>query len=107
MNAQATLDGYLNELAAAAASTGLRSAQMNDPDGCELAKNAIRDVAAFGWAFSADDLHIPVRTNAIGAAFSALAKAGEIHQVGYTVSRVASRHGGLIRTWAGSGVAAP
>lgn len=72
------------------------------------AAGAIRSMASrsrhnTGWTFTADDLRDmvgePGHPNWIGVAFNAARTLGVITVYGYTTSRSASRHGGVIRVW--------
>jgi hypothetical protein len=97
--AQATIDQFLEAESARARSAGQDRARVGDPDGFEGAQGAIlAAIDEYGTA-SADDVVWPVRGNELGAAFSALRKAGRIEAAGYAVSRRPQAHGRLLRVW--------
>lgn len=86
---------------------------MRTPTWKEAADEALRELAATGDQFSADDLVERIgppdltrtpngRNNSIGAVFSRARHAGLIEVVGYTRSTTPTRKGGLIRVWKGT-----
>jgi hypothetical protein len=101
MNAQQLdLDQYRTELGRTATSTGLRSAQVGDPDGFTIACESIQEWAASGREFTADNI-TDVGSNAKGAAFAHMRRAGIIVCLGFTTSKSVPRHGGVCRIWRG------
>ena len=71
------------------------------------AEAALRELAASGAEFTADDLHDRVQhlassPHALGAIIGTAARRGEIVCVGVSTSTRASRHGGLQRRWVGA-----
>jgi hypothetical protein len=102
---QFPFEGYRRDLIQRAADTGMQVAAYSDPDYQEAALAAIRDLAAMGAHFSADDVTracgpAPSKA-ALGAAFRRAARAREIECVGFMTSDRVSRHGGLQRLWRG------
>jgi hypothetical protein len=72
------------------------------------AETAIVELARSGREFTAEDVRRRVGVlasspQALGALFSAAAKAGIIRAVGFTVATRPERHGGVLRTWVGAG----
>jgi hypothetical protein len=104
MSAQGDLEEYREGLTASARDRGLQLAERGDPQGFRIAIDAIRDRVAMGENVTSDDIRpaIVVASNAVGAAFSFLARRGEIVCVGYRPSRLASRKTGLVRVWRGA-----
>jgi hypothetical protein len=73
------------------------------------ADQAIRDLAAAGLEFTAEDVRVRVGVlaappQALGALFNAARRAGTIVPVGYATATRAERHGGLLRVWRGAEV---
>lgn len=71
------------------------------------ADRVIVEMAATGTTFTADDFRVrllvqPHHPNALGAALARAARRGVITAVGVETSRTPSRHGGLVRVWAGA-----
>lgn len=99
--AERRADEYRASLAQQARATGLRAARVGDPDGHHQAIRTIRDLLIQQPTVTADDVQAvtPIRSNAIGSAFAALARAGEIRTVGYTTSQRPEAHGRIQRVW--------
>jgi hypothetical protein len=103
---QLDLDAYRTQLGRTVTSTGLRSAAIGDPDLYEMALSVIRVRARTGYVFDADDVRSDLAGasgNAVGSAFRKLASEGVIFVVSLGTSTAPSRHGALIRRWAGVG----
>lgn len=70
------------------------------------ARDWIKTWAAFDLPITADDtrfsLREPPHPNMVGAAFRAACSAKIIRPIGYTESKSPSRHGAVIRVWAGT-----
>jgi hypothetical protein len=81
--------------------TGLKAARVGDPDGHELAIRTIRRLVAEHGTVTADHVQAitPIRSNAIGSAFAALSRAGELVVVGHTTSSRPAAHGRIQRVW--------
>jgi len=82
-------------------SHALQTAARGDPEGFDLAIWAIRRLALEEESFSADDVRgvAHIGSNATGAALAYLRREREIEVVGFTTSRIPSRHGAAIRLW--------
>jgi hypothetical protein len=94
-------DAYRTRLAEQARSTSLRAAGVGDPDGHDLAVRTICRLLTERETVTADDVQAvtPIRSNAIGSAFAALSRAGEITVKGYTTAKAPQAHGRLVRIW--------
>lgn len=94
-------DEYRASLAELAATTGKQAARVGDPDGHALAIRTIRWLLAEQDTVTADDVQAstPIRSNAIGSAFAAMSRAGELAVVGYTTAKAPQAHGRLVRVW--------
>lgn len=75
----------------------------------QAVESAIKILAIAGHKFCSDDVRElvgdpprGVSTNLTGALFSAAAKAGTIHRVGYGISKRIVGHGNLTRLWIGN-----
>ena len=95
-------DDWRASLTEQAKATGLRAARVGDPDGHELAVCTIRRLVSESGTVTADDVQAetPIRSNAIGSAFAALSRAGELVVIGYTTSQRPEAHGRIQRIWA-------
>ena len=99
-NSQVQLfEEYQATVLEAAADHGRRSARVGDPDAYEGAVEAIYTALARYGIITADDVVWPNRGNELGAAFSFLAKSGQIEVVGYEPSKRLKAHGRLLRAW--------
>jgi hypothetical protein len=85
VSAQEAFDAYLLERGRAAREHGLRAGQIGDPDAFDEAIAAIRVFAGWPGAFDASNVRSRLTCPGpeVGAAFSALAKTGEIRPCGY------------------------
>ena len=94
-------DEYRASRAARTRQTGEQSARVGDPDGYALATETILRLLAGRGTVTADDVQdeTPIRSNAIGSAFGALAREGGIVVVGYANSRGPAAHGRIQRVW--------
>jgi hypothetical protein len=95
------LTSYRDDQVQRGRETGLETARRGDPDGFALAFESIRELAALGSEFTADDV-INIGSNAKGSAFSYLRGLGVIESVGFTTSKSVTRHGSIVRIWRGS-----
>lgn len=84
---------------------GVAQVAENNAEWMTTAVNAIRLMASGPLTFTAEDLRAflpaPKSPNAWGAAFSVAAKQGLIEACGYTVNKLASAHGRVVRVWKG------
>jgi hypothetical protein len=98
---QLALDTYRRTLAAARRAQGEAAARSSDPGEFDVVVDIIRDLIASGDTVDADDVRrrVGASGNVTGAAFSFLAKRGEIECVGFAVSKSPTRSGGTIRRW--------
>jgi hypothetical protein len=94
-------DEYRASLAARTRHTGEQSARVGGPDGFALATATILRLLTERGTVTADDVEedSPIRSNAIGSAFGALAREGRIAVVGYVNSRRPEAHGRIQRVW--------
>ena len=91
---------YRADLRRNAITTGLHAAKVGDPDGFELACQAIGERAATGLPFTSHD--IPnIGSNAKGSAFRHMAQLGVITCEGFTTAKSQASHGHTIRVWRG------
>ena len=99
--AQQRSDDWRASLTEQAETTGLRAARVGDPDGHDLATRTICRLLTEQETVTADDVQAvtPIRSNAIGSAFAALSRAGEITVKGYTTAKAPQAHGRLVRVW--------
>jgi hypothetical protein len=87
---------------------GMRAALHSSDIGWKsAAESAIRELAATGLEFDAEDVRARVGViasspQALGAFFNAARRAGTIEPVGYRTATRPERHGGLLRTWRGA-----
>lgn len=97
--------------AQAAAERGMEQAERNaDADWRWAMEQAIRQLAASGRHFSADDARriagdppIGTHPNSAGAVFNRMARQGVIRMVGYTRSARVVGRGNTVREWVGRG----
>jgi len=104
VSAQTTLDTYRQELAEAAAESGMERSRTADLDGHAEALELIRELAWAGVTFDADDVRGRQRIGTptvLGAAFREACRRGWIEPVAVGSSRSPSRHGSLQRRWRG------
>jgi hypothetical protein len=99
--AEKRTDEYRASLSQRAQSTALHAARIGDPDGHALAVRTIRRLIFERGTVTADDVQAetPIQSNAIGSAFAALSRAGEIRVTGYTTSQRPAAHGRIQRVW--------
>lgn len=84
------------------------------PEWKDLADAAIRELAASGVEFTSETVTKRVgqptdpdgraKPNAVGARFSANAKAGLIERVGFTKAERPNQHAAMLSLWRGKGV---
>lgn len=99
--AERRADEYKASLRERARDTALRSARIGDPDGHDLAVRTIRQILSEQPTVTADDVQriATIRSNAIGSAFAALSRAGELVVIGHTTSKRPEAHGRIQRIW--------
>lgn len=87
----------------AAKSRGMSVALAAHPDDRAKVEAAVRQLAATGRPFSANDARAVhgVTGGVVGAVFSSLASAGVIRSIGYEKSTKASTHAHPVATWVG------
>ena len=104
---QEQLDLYQLRLTDAVREAGQDAARRAAPDAFDHDKDILELLAARGGHFDSDDAHDcgAYGGPALGAAFSALAKAGVIESVGFKRSRRTQGHGRYVQRWCGTGVA--
>ena len=104
---QLDLDLYQLRLTDAVRDAGQDAARRGDPDAFDHDKGILEMLAGRGGHFDSDDAHEwgAYGGPALGAAFSALAKAGVIESVGFKRSRRTQGHGRYVQRWTGAGLA--
>ena len=99
--AEKAADDFKASLRDRTRTTALRAARVGDPDGHDLAMSTIRRLVTDRGTVTVDQVQAetPILSNAIGFAFAALSRAGEIRRVGYTTAKAPQAHGRLVRVW--------
>jgi hypothetical protein len=99
------LASYRDDLTSVVRDVGAQAALQFDMQWRDLAAETIRRLADTGRPFSSDDarwtIPEPPSPGALGAAFLAASRRGDIEPCGWTISRRLQTHGRAIRLWRG------
>jgi hypothetical protein len=99
------LERYRHSLTASVRDAGAQLSLALDPDWADRAADVLREFAASGEEFDAEDIRAvvgdPDSPGAMGAVFLQASRAKLIEPVGISRSTRIERHGGWARTWRG------
>jgi hypothetical protein len=101
-----TLPDYRRQMISAVQDAGTQKAlAAEDPAWREDAERAIEELAASGFAFTAEDVRTrigsPYSPGAMGAAFLQASRRRLIRRVGFVAAQRIERHGAVVAQWIG------